>query len=222
VLKVSYNCTKGNFLQRARQINLNANRPRPASDLADEAARAAEFTSSYNAMTGTPAVGGTRLDPRFNIVNYCDNSANSNYHGFEVLAIRSFRDFYQFHAGYTFSKTLDDVSDALTTIPNDSTLIQNPLNARENRAVAGYDIPHRFVITHVIEFPWANRLSNGFAKRLLGGWGFSGISSWRPGFPIAFESGPRLGVTNPTVITTGGALRPNSAGSIRIQSDTRG
>jgi hypothetical protein len=212
VLKLSYNGTKGNFLQRARQINLNANPPRPATDLADELARVAEFRASYNAMAGTPSVPSSRMDPRFNIVNYYDNSANSNYHGFEVFAIRSFREFYQFQFGYTFSKTIDDVSDALSAIPNDSTLIQNPLNARENRGPAGFDLRHRVVATHVVEFPWGDRIGNPIARRLLGGWGFSGISSWRSGFPISFESGNRLDILNPSVITTGGVLRPNAAG----------
>jgi hypothetical protein len=43
VLKAGYVGTKGNFLQRARQVNLNATIPRPATDLADEAARFRHF-----------------------------------------------------------------------------------------------------------------------------------------------------------------------------------
>jgi hypothetical protein len=222
VLKVNYVGTKGNFLPRTRQINLNGQRPAPTTSLSEEAARVAEFRTSYDSMTGTPTRRSTRMDPRFNIVNYYDNSANSNFHALEVMAGRSFREWYSFHAGYTWSKSIDDVSDALTTIPNDSTLIQNPLNTAENRSVSGFDTPHRVVFTHIMEFPWGARLTNGVAKRLLGGWGMSGISSWRKGFPVSFESGPRYGIINPSLITTGGVMRPDSSGAFEFNPAPQG
>ena len=47
-------------------------------------------------MAGTPTRPSTRMDPRFNVVNFYDNSANSNYHALEILATRNFRQWYQF------------------------------------------------------------------------------------------------------------------------------
>ncbi|MBL8176869.1 MAG: carboxypeptidase regulatory-like domain-containing protein [Bryobacterales bacterium] len=212
VLKVAYTGTKGNYLQRARQLNLNSNVPRAATDLNDELARSSEFVNSLAAMTGSPVRFSTRVDPRFNIVNYYDSSANSNFHALEVLATRPFDHGLSLHVGYTYGKSIDDVSDALTTISNDSTLIQNPLNLRENRAVSGFDLRQRLVITHVWELPWGKTISNPVLKQIAYGWGFSGISSFRTGFPVSFDAGPRLGVATISTITTGGVQRPMTAG----------
>ena len=216
VLKLSYVGTKGNFLQSTRQMNLNAQRPRAATDLVDEAARTQEFVASYSNMTGATQRRSTRLDPRFNVINYYDNAANSNYHALEALATRSFRSGYSFQAAYTFSKSIDDVSDGLTALPNDSANIQDPTNLRGNRGVSGFDMPHRVVVIHVWELPWGKNLSHPLLRRLVTGWSMSGISSWRAGFPISFDSGPRLGVANISALITGGIMRPNAAGPVNF------
>jgi hypothetical protein len=222
VLKTSYEGTKGNFLQLTRQTNLNANIPAPATSLADESARTQQFLSSYNAMTGSATVQSTRYDPRFNVVNYYDNSGNSNYHSLQILATRPFRAGYSLVAGYTFGKSIDNVSDALSNLPNDSSLIADPRNLRSNRAISAFDIPQRVVVTHIWELPWGNNMSNKFLSRVLGGWGFSGISSWRSGFPVTFVDGPRLGVTNISVVTTNGTQRPNAAGPVNFNPKPAG
>jgi hypothetical protein len=216
VLKAGYVGTKGNFLSRHRQLNLNAARPAPATSLTDEAARAQQFVTSYNSMTGATMRPSTRLDPRFNVVNYYDDSANSNYHALEVLAVRTFRNGYSFQAAYTYGKAIDDVSDGLSALPNDSANIMDPTNMRNNRAVSGFDISHRVVMMHVVELPWGDRLSNRLLRGLLGGWGMSGIWSWRSGFPVSLDAGARMGVTNISTITTAGIGRPNAAGPVNF------
>ncbi|HYZ86019.1 MAG TPA: hypothetical protein VE621_16530, partial [Bryobacteraceae bacterium] len=217
VLKVSYIGTKSNFLQRARQINLSTNRPRPASSPADEAARQTEFVRYFQTLTGnatTPAIN--RIDPRFNIINYLDNSANSNYHSLQIFGTRAFRNGYSFNASYTYSKSIDDVSDQLTALPGDSTIIQNPENTRENRAVSIFDLKHRVTVTHVYELPFGRNLPNGFLRRLVHGYGFSGISTWRSGFPVSFIAGGRgtgaNAINNISLVTTAGLIRPNASG----------
>jgi hypothetical protein len=217
VVKAAYVATKSNFLQRTRQINLNANRPPPASTLAEETVRAAEFRANYAAMDTPPSRFNTRQDPRFGLVNYYDNSANSNFHAFELLVSRTFKGGYSAQFAYTRSKSIDDVSDALTAVPNDSTLIQDPRNAAANRSRSGFDVPWRIVVSHVWEVPFGKNLSSRRLRRLVAGWGFSGITSTRPGLPVSFTAGPRLGVANISVVTTGGLVRPNSIGAFAFE-----
>jgi outer membrane receptor protein involved in Fe transport len=212
ILKVSYAGTKSNYLQRARQLNFNANRPAPATSPDDELARLGQFVASYVALTGAAQRPSGRIDPRFNVINYYDNSANSNYHALEVLATRQFRGGLSFQAAYTFGKSIDDVSDPLVAVPNDSTVLMDPTRLRIHRGVSGFDIQQRFVLTHVWELPWGNKSSQPFLKYLLGGWGFSGISSWRTGFPITLDAGARLGIPNISTLITGGVMWPNAAG----------
>lgn len=212
VLKAAYVGNKGNYLQRTRPLNLNANVPAPAASLADELARAQSFVDSYAALTGNARTFSGRLDRRFNVVNYYDNSSNSNFHAFEFTASKRFQDGYSITTAYTWGKSIDDTSDSLMAVPNDDVTTQNPNNLRENRALSGFDVPHRVVVTHVWELPWGRKVRNAALRKLADGWGTSGISSWRAGFPVSFESGPRLGVQNLSAINTAGIIRVNAAG----------
>ncbi len=222
VLKVAYVGTKSNYLQTSRQMNLNAQRPKPATDLTDEYARVQEFVSSYNSMTGASQRSSTRLDPRFNVVNYYDNSGNSNYHALEAMATRSFRNGYSFQVAYTVAKSIDNVSDGLSNLPNDSANLQDPTNLNNNRGVSGFDVPQRIVVAHMWEIPWGRHLSNPVLRRVFGGWGISGISSWRAGFPISLDSGARLGVANISTLLTAGIMRPNASGPVNFNPQPAG
>jgi hypothetical protein len=222
VMKAAYVGTKSNYLQTTRQLNLNAQRPKAAADLTDEYARRQEFVTSYNNMTGSSTRPSTRIDQRFNLLNYYDNSGNSNYHAFEVMATRSFRNGYSFQAAYTLAKSIDNVSDGLSNIPNDSANIQDPTNLNNNRGVSGFDVPQRFVVANVFMIPWGRNLSNPVLRYVLGGWGVSGISSWRAGFPISLDSGARLGVANISTLLTGGIMRPNAAGPVNFNPQPAG
>src|SRR5207249_4479660 len=118
--------------------------------------------------------------------------------------------------GYTFAKSIDNGSDPLGVLINDSSLAQNPRNLRAERAVSQFDLQQRLVLSHTWEPAWGAGISNPFMRRLARGWGFSGISSFRGGFPLTFEAGGRRGIT-PLSLTgsgTGQPTRPNATGPI--------
>jgi hypothetical protein len=223
VLKASYVGTKGNYLQRSRPINLvNDPRAAAATSLADETARLAGFQAA-NVGRNAPATGqSNRIDPRFNDITLLDSSSNSNYHALEFLAYKAFRQGYFLQVAYTASKSIDDVSDALGVLVNDSSGQQNPRNNRDNRAVSQFDIPQRLVISHVWEPVWARSVSSRLWRRFLDGWGFSGISSFQSGFPATFEAGVRRGIA--PLSLTGGAntTRVNARGALNFQPQPSG
>ncbi len=213
VISASYVGSKSNYLQRTRPINLIANPPTAASSLEDEAARLGQFKAAVAASNGNTATQSDRMDPRFNDVNLLDSSANSNYHSFQFLARRAFKHGYFLQVAYTFSKSIDDVSDAQGVLLNDSSNQQNPLNNRDNRAVSQFDIPQRLAITHVWELPFGKALANPVLRAVASGWSVSGISSYRSGFPVTFDAGPRFSI-QPIAVTgvSGGVMRVNAAG----------
>jgi len=223
VLKASYVGSKSNYLQRTRPINLIANPPAPASSVADESARLSQFRTAVSADSGSLTTPSDRFDPRFNDVNLLDSSANSNYHSFQFLAKRTFAGGYFLQVAYTFSKSIDDVSDAQGVLINDSSNQQNPLNNRDNRAVSEFDIPQRLVVTHVWELPLGRNLRNPLLHTLATGWALSGISSYRSGFPATLEAGARRGI-QPIALTgvTGGVMRVDAAGSFSFQPEPAG
>lgn len=214
VLKARYLGTKSNFLQRSRMINTIADpRFRPATSVADETARLTDFVAINAAAAGGATRPSNRIDPRYNEILLVDSSANSNFHSFQFEAQKRFANGVFLQSSYTWGKSIDDISDALGVLINDSSLQQNPYSNRDNRAVSQFDVRHRFVLVHLWEPTWGSGIGNGFLRALVHGWGFSGISSFRSGFPVSFESGTRRGIGNLSLIGYGAApVRVNASG----------
>jgi hypothetical protein len=199
VVKAGYVGTKGNFLPRSRMINPFAAPSAPATSLADETARLEQFRATSNGATGNSTLRSNRLDPRYNTVNYIESSANSNFHSAQFAVQRRLgRDFF-FMAAYTIGKSIDDNSDVLGVLINDSANQQNPNNNRDNRALSQFDLPQRLVFTHTWQMPFFKNIANPVTRQILHGWSFSGITSFRSGFPVTMESGTRRAVTSPTM-----------------------
>ena len=118
---------------------------------------------------------------------------------------------------YTLGKSIDDISDSLGVLVNDSAGQQNPSDNRDNRGPSQFDVRQRLVIAHVWEPTWARNISNGLVRRLLDGFGFAGISSFQGGFPATFETGARRGIA-PLSLTGGANVhRPNAAGPVNFE-----
>jgi hypothetical protein len=218
VLKAAYVGTKSNYLQRTRPINLIVDaRVVPATSVADETARLPQYQAANAARNAGASGRSNRIDPRFNDINLLDSSANSNYHAFEFLGYKPFRNGYFLQVAYTAGKSIDDISDSLNVLVNDNPGQQDPRNNRNNRAVSQFDAPQRLVVTHVLEPTWGRNVSSRVLKHFTDGWGFAGISSFQSGFPATFESGARRGI-NPLSLTGGAAVsRPNAAGPVNFE-----
>lgn len=214
--RVGYVGTKGNFLQRARPLNLT--RPGlvvPATSLADEQARLADYRA-INAGLNAPPTGQTnRIDPRFTTVTLNESSANSNYHSFQAYLARTFRSGFGFTAAYTWSKSIDDVSDVLGVLAVDTPAQQNPFNNRDNRGASAFDVPHRFVLTHNYELPKFTN-SGALLKNVVGGWSLSGIFQTQSGYPVNIVSGARFALPDPLLLGGNGALRPVVTGPLNV------
>jgi hypothetical protein len=147
LLSVAYVGSKGNSLARNR-------RPNGGDNLAQN----------------------LRPDRSVGIVNYFDSSSNSNYHSFQasyraILARR-----VTMRASYTFSKAIDDVSDATGIFPVDER------NLRLDRGRSDFDQPHLLTASAIYTLPF-------FAKSaLLGGWQVSGTMIRRTALPFSILS----------------------------------
>src|SRR5581483_10395368 len=67
-------------------------------------------------------------------------------------------------------------------------------------------------------------MSNPVLRHVVSGWVFSGISSFRTGFPVTFEAGARRGIT-PLSLTgegTAAPVRPNSSGPFEFNPQPAG
>jgi outer membrane receptor protein involved in Fe transport len=217
VVKASYVGTKGTYLPRTRPINLIGNPPAPASSYADEVARLSQFTSAIAGLNGNTTTYSNRYDPRYNAVNLVEASANSSYNALQLEADKRFARNYWLHVSYSWAHSIDDVSDVLGVLVNDSSAQQNPLNNRNNRGPSQFDLRHTLSISHTWEEPFFRGSTNRLLRGALAGWSFAGISTYHSGFPVNIFAGSTVGgMTDPLqYLGTGNNVdRPNISGPI--------
>jgi hypothetical protein len=118
----------------------------------------------------------TRINPNYSNISFRTNCCDSNYHGFQTTLRKRFSNGLQFNANYTFSKAMDDISDAFSTknaggaaYPTDSE------NVHLDYGPADFNVKHRIVGSFVYDLPFLK------SNRWLGGWNVSGIISWQTG-----------------------------------------
>ncbi len=171
--------------------------PAPATSVTDEANRLSQFRSVFVGETGNAS--GTfvnnRLDPRFNTVTQVESAGGSIYHALQVDVIKRLSHGLQFQAAYTYGHAIDNASDVLNVLVNDSATIQDPRNLALNRGNSEFDLRHRLVLTHLWELPFF-RSGNGFTGKAFGGWAFTGTWSIQSGFKANIFSGSRRGVSD--------------------------
>src|SRR5229473_2623277 len=214
VLKANYVGTHNDHLQVSVPLNLvaPANRPAPATSLADQNARQVEFATAFsNEIGGAFGPANNLIDPRFDNVTQVQNIGTSSYNALQLEAVRRFKNGLTFNANYTWAHSLDDVSDALNVLVNDSA---NLLDAAKplsfQRSNSQFDIRNRFVLSYNYEIPLAKGF-HGWKKYVLDGWSQSGIFSAQSGLPATVYATPVL-VCAVTPDPTTGCPQGNSVG----------
>ena len=199
VTEVGYVGTKGTALTTFGPGNSVISKPAPASSIEDERARLAEFQAAFSRQNGP---GNTRLDPRFNDVQLLRDNGFSNYHSLQVDVRKAMWWGLQLQAAYTWSKSIDNSSDySPGQAFNDRSYAQDQFNYTAEKALSQFDVPQRFVLSHVWQLPFYSA-QRALAGRILGGWTFSSINQWQTGVPFTIASGPR------TVTSLAGAPVP--------------
>ena len=218
VVKATYVGTKGTHLPRTRPINLVGAPPAPATSFTDEQARLSQFKSALVGLNGNTRAFSNRFDPRYNAVNLVESSANSSYNALQLEAQKRFTRDYWVNVSYSWAHSLDDTSDVLGVLINDSAAQQNPNDNRNNRGSSQFDLQHILSVSHTWEIPFFRGSTNPWLRGGLGGWSFSGISTYRSGYPVNIFAGSTVGgMTDPLqYLGTGNKVaRTNVAGPIQ-------
>jgi Carboxypeptidase regulatory-like domain len=130
--------------------------------------------------------------------------ANSSYNALEASLERDFSHGLQFEAAYTWSKSLDEASSFEEEL--------NPLDNRLNRAPSLFNGAQRFVFSPYWILPIPKR--DGFAGKLVDGWGASSIITYQTGFPIRITSGNDTELENSFFFESPG--EPEVSGPLQI------
>ena len=155
-------------------------------------------------------------DPRFDNVTQVQSIGSSSYNSLQVEAIRRFKNGLTFNANYTWAHSLDDISDALGVLINDSA---EPLDASKpisfNRANSQFDIRNRVVLSYNYDIPFGNGF-HGWKKYLFGGWSQSGIFSSQSGLPTTVFAAPIAGISD---LLLNGTNNGNTAVNTAVDGD---
>ncbi len=142
--------------------------------------------------------------------------ANSIYHSLQLLAEKRYSNGLQFLATFTWSKSIDDSSQAddnVTWLGSFSSL-QDPNKPWLERSLSTFDIPYVAQFSYSYDLPFGRgkaMLGNmpRWADAIVGGWKTNGIWRISDGRPLTFT----VGDGNP--IPTYGTQRPNLVGTPR-------
>jgi hypothetical protein len=147
--------------------------------------------ANLNTFDGRTALGSSgtcatnpnvcRPNPAVGNINLRTNGFNSNYNAFQTTLTKRFSGGLQFNANYTYSKALDEISDAFT--PRGQAL--NPTDSSNvglDYGPADFNVKHRFNLSYSYDLP----IFRG--NRWLGGWSTSAIVSLQSGVPFSLYS----------------------------------
>lgn len=156
-------------------------------------------------------------DPAILQYNVLESTANSFYHAFILQATRRFQRRLSFHAHYTLSKAIDEVTDF-----NRDWQPHDQLNARAERSLSPWDQRHRGVVNMVVESPWTAGRGKGLRDNLLGNFLFSAILSANSARPFNILAGfDNLGDNHPNTHRPLGAGRNIGRGPAYASLDLR-
>jgi hypothetical protein len=195
VVKATYVGAHSDHLQVSVPVNLVSpqNRPAPATSLADQNARQTQFAAAFsNEIGGAFGPENNLIDPRFDNVTQVQSTGTSSYNSLQLEGIRRFRNGLTFNVNYTWAHSLDDVSDALNVLVNDSAnLIDASKPLSFQRSNSQFDIRNRFVLSYNYELPFTKGF-HGWKKYVLDGWSQSGIFTAQSGLPATVYAAPIL------------------------------
>ncbi len=166
--------------------------------------------TDQNIPNSPSAPGGFPPDPRYGESFQEESQGQSWYHGVSGQIQRRMSAGLTAIAGYTWSKSEDNVS-TFTGGPTDSPLPQNSYDLAANKGLSNYDARNRFIFNYVWDLPFGNgrkyHNSGGIGNAVLGGWQWSGIVTLQSGHPFTVQL-----TGNVSGISSSNADRPNCVG----------
>jgi hypothetical protein len=176
VLEVAYAGSKGTSLYEFRNIN--------------QAAPTADSSSNINSRRPYPYI-----PTGFSLWCSC---SSSTYHSLAVKLKKRFSSGLSFLSAYTFSKAIDEQSNASLGFVGGGGF-RYARYPGEEKGLADFNVPHRFVLSLSYELPFGKGKAffpgvNGFGNAFIGGWELQTVTSFQSGTPRTIQA--NIGVSN--------------------------
>ncbi|HEV3039063.1 MAG TPA: carboxypeptidase regulatory-like domain-containing protein [Candidatus Angelobacter sp.] len=195
VATISYVGSKGTHLSRLFDMNQLAPVPLSQNPYKPGEAIGPNDCTNLTTPSGVPITGqaltnlsvacGNSPNPfrpfqGFGDILRLEDTASSSYHALQG-SVRRTVGRLQLSASYTWSHSIDDSSDRF-----DAGFV-NSFNLGGNRASSNFDQRHVFNLSYVYDLPFFQR--QGLANTFLGGWQWSGITTFQTGTPFTVTNG---------------------------------
>ncbi|MGH9839865.1 MAG: TonB-dependent receptor domain-containing protein [Blastocatellia bacterium] len=121
------------------------------------------------------------------------SGASSNYHAMQLSFSKRFSHGLQLEGNYTWARNIEEGESH-----------QDSYFIRGDRALAGIDLAHRFVVSYLWELPFGKGRKFGSGAHpavnaVIGGWQFNGITSFVSGTPLSLSANNTAGIFSPTL-----------------------
>jgi hypothetical protein len=139
------------------------------------------------------------------------------YHSMNIKMQKRFRQGGTILAAYTWSKNIGDIETGMNWLEaGQLATIQNNNNLQAERAVSGFDVPQRLIVSYSYDLPFGKGRQllsgvSGAADKLVSGWGINGIATFQDGFPLTLNTS-----SNPLSAYGVGTLRPDYTAGCNI------
>jgi carboxypeptidase family protein/TonB-dependent receptor-like protein len=205
VATVSYVGSKGTHLTDARDFNQikSLSDSKLANPYKTGEAIGPNDCTNFTTPSGVPITGqaATNLsvacgnDPNpfrpfagFGTLELLETQANSHYNALQMSLRRTMGSLIV-NVAYTYSHSIDDSSDR-----GDATFVDS-YNLAANKASSNFDQRHILNLSYVYDLPLFKK-SSGLKKTFLGGWQWSGITTFQSGTPTLCQGCAPSIVTN--------------------------
>jgi Carboxypeptidase regulatory-like domain len=149
----------------------------------------------------------TRLNPRFEALNYYSNGGRSWYDGLAVSLQRRLGSGFQSQVSYTYSKALSH-ADAYSKVDRSgsSGSLRYAHDVGLSKALSGYHLGQKLSFNYTWDLPLAQGRT-GALGHFLSGWQMAGIVTIQSGQP--FDINNAAGATSSALTALGYAKKPN-------------
>jgi hypothetical protein len=139
------------------------------------------------------------------------------YHSLQIQVQKRFRQGGSILASYTWSKNIGNFDSSAGWLEASQLAnVQNNNNLQAERAVSGFDVPQRLLVSYSYDLPFGRGRRffssvSGLSDKLISGWGINGITTLQAGFPLTLNTS-----SNPLSAYGVGTLRPDYVAGCNI------
>jgi hypothetical protein len=184
------------------------------------------LVASSSSMSGATIPAGQLLRPYpqyYNLRNPANAGSYVLYNGLQAKVQKRFGAGGNLLLSYTYGNSNGNADGTTLFMGVQTGYTQDYTNPKGEVSQLSYNIPQMLIGSYVIDLPIGRgqrflQHPNGFADKLISGWGIDGITAYRAGYPVALSEQPtalssNFGAGYPRPNVTAGCKATNSTGS---------